>query len=206
MIAQINLMNTRARTCLRLSVLIVVAGMMMIESMLAQSIAAFGSGGSNGVPQATSLVAAVADTNHNNLVVNAPEKILKELDALVGAFDVEGAETNTIQVFGLKNSDPTEMVRLITSLFPDPNQGCAPGLRGGGGVRPQRLGRVVAVAELRTSSVIVSASIQMMGYISDVVEQIDASPRDVLEVNLSGSARPDWRTSPDAPLPGRLIR
>ena len=158
-------------------------------------------GAGNGAFQTASVVRVVADTTGNNLIVNAPDEIMKQIDALIDELDVPNEDTTVFQVFPLKNSDPTEMVSLITSLFPDPNSTANRGnnARGGGGFqlaggggrggvaggtseRALKMQKVVAVAELRTSSVIVSASSQMMRYVQGVIEEIDLNPREAQEV------------------------
>ena len=158
-----------------------------------------GARGGNGAFQSATLVTVVADTVGNNLIVSAPEEILKQIEALVEELDVASDDAVQIRAFFLKNSDPTEMVSLITSLFPDPNQsntgrgnaGRGAGFAGAGGRggaaggtsdRMLRMQKVVAVAEPRTSSVIVSASTQMMGEIARVIDEIDSNPREAQEV------------------------
>ena len=160
-----------------------------------------GRGGAGAAFQNASVVRVVADTTGNNLIVNAPEEIMKQIDELIEKLDQPNEDTTKIQVFSLKNSDPTEMVSLITSLFPDPNSTANRGnnARGGGGFqlaggggrggiaggtseRALKMQKVVAYADLRTSSIIVSASSQMMGYIQGVIEEIDSNPREAQEV------------------------
>ena len=94
------------------------------------------------------------------------------------------------RIFQLRNSNPVEMVTLITRLFPARNNG-----NYGSPVRQS----VVAVADLRTSSVIVSAPTQLMPWISDVIEQVDSNPREAKAPDLT-APRPAPRSG--EPLPG----
>ena len=127
-----------------------------------------GRGGGNGAFQTASTVTVVADTTGNNLIISAPDEIMKQIDALIEELDVANEDTTKIQIFPLKNSDPTEMVTLITSLFPDPTTTAGRGNtagRGAGGFqvaggrgatsgtsdRTLAQKKVVAVVEARTS-------------------------------------------------------
>jgi type II secretory pathway component GspD/PulD (secretin) len=99
-------------------------------------------------------------------------------------------------VFHLVNSDPLEMTDLLTQLFPDQTRTSGGGrssiMFGGMGGRgmmgmqrsgnsqasayAQKKGQVVAVPDQRTSSVIVSASSEMMPQIGAMIAQLDANP------------------------------
>ena len=101
--------------------------------------------------------------------------------------------------FHLLYSDPVEMADMLSSLFPDEsrtdsNRSAVQFRRGDGGPggffgrqgglgntqqaseRAKMKGRVMAVADQRTSSVIVSAASDLMPQIAEMIEQLDANP------------------------------
>lgn len=149
---------------------------------------------------AASRVNAVADENSNSLVVNAPDDVMPEIESLVERVDRNVEDITEVRAFRLKHADPVEMSDLLASLFPDETSSTT-----GGGNSPVRFGggfggfggfgggagqsgangssalskkrsKVVAVPDQRTSSVIVKAARDLMGQISQMVEQLDADP------------------------------
>jgi len=147
---------------------------------------------------AASRVVAVADERSNSLVVSAPEEYMPTIESLVAGLDVNAADITELRVFHLKNADPAEMADMFAQLFPDEtktsntgNQN-QPGFRFGGGFggpnnanrsnqpteseRAKKKGRVLAVADQRTSSIIVSAAKDLMPEIEAMVQQLDSSP------------------------------
>jgi general secretion pathway protein D len=163
-----------------------------------------GSGGGEGQAATegrpgASRVVATADERSNSLVVSAPEDLMPTIEELVAAVDVDVEDLTEIRVFTLRHSDPQEMADLITSLFPDEtSQSSSSGGRrfgffgppgfGPGGAQGNQAGntapservrkqsRVIAVADLRTSSVVVTASRQLMPQIASMIEQLDSNP------------------------------
>ena len=147
---------------------------------------------------AASRVTAVADEHSNSLVVNAPEDVLPAIEELVKKVDRNVEDITEVRAFRLKYADPVEMADLLTSLFPDETQnanntggnqvrfGGGFGGRGGGGggaTAPsgdselaRKKGKVLAVPDPRTGSVIVKAARDLMGQISQMVEQLDSNP------------------------------
>jgi len=157
-----------------------------------------GRGGNNnnaggGVMQAAQQVAVVADEYSNSLIILAPEIYQEAISNLVAQLDVAQQDITELRVFALQNADPTEMAEVLNSLFEDStatsssggNRG--PGFifggRGGRGnntaaaesERAKLQSKVVAVADPRTASVIVSASKDLMAQIAPMVEQLDAN-------------------------------
>jgi general secretion pathway protein D len=163
----------------------------------------FGGGNtSRGNTSATAArVVAVADERSNSLIVAAAADAMPEIDRLVKEIDVPVDEVTEIRLFPLQNSDPYELVDLLTQLFPDPTtsnqqgQNRFGGFRGGFGGGGNRFGgggfnrgqqsttseravkqsRVMAVADARTSSLIVTASRDLMPQIEAMVRQLDSS-------------------------------
>jgi general secretion pathway protein D len=158
-----------------------------------------GGGNSSGRPGA-SRVAAVADERSNSLVVSAPDELISTIQEVVDAVDSPIEDVTEVRVFHLKYSDPVEMADLLADLFPDDTRtsdnrsqvqfGGGPfgrggaffgGGRGGGNAtdqsdRSKKQGRVIAVPDRRTSSVVVSAARDLMGQIGEMIAQLDASP------------------------------
>jgi type II secretory pathway component GspD/PulD (secretin) len=147
-----------------------------------------------------SRVSAVADERGNFVIVSAPEALMPAVEKLVASVDVSVEDVNQFQSFTLKNADPQEMADLLKGLFPDPNGGADAGTtpfqfngRGGRGVtaggarqgttanntadttsgRMQRLGRVLAVPDRRSSTLLVSAARTLMPEIADIIYGLD---------------------------------
>lgn len=147
-------------------------------------------------------VGAVADEFSNSLIVTASESQLKTIETLVKSVDTDQVDLTEIRVFALKNADPTETADQITKLFPDTTSssqntggrgggfggfGGPGGIFGGGGAartggngatsdRSKKMGKVIAVAEPRTQSLIVSAAKEMMPQIEAMVKSLDLNP------------------------------
>ncbi len=141
---------------------------------------------------AASRVTAVADEHSNSLVVNAPEDVHPAIAELVKSVDKNVEDITEVRAFRLKYSDPVEMADLLTSLFPDETQQSSGGNQvrfgggrfGGGGGNAaaadsdlaKKKGKVLAVPDPRTGSVIVKAARDLMGQIAQMVEQLDSNP------------------------------
>lgn len=140
---------------------------------------------------ATPRVVAVADERSNSLVVSAPEDQMTLIADLVEQVDVDVEDVTELRVFRLRFADAQETADLINELFPDPttqnNQGRGQIRFGGFGplaqaqaaqpsTRLQKQGRVLAVPDLRTQSVVVSAARELMDQIAVMIAQLDADP------------------------------
>jgi hypothetical protein len=138
-------------------------------------------------------VVAVADDRSNSLVVSAPADLLATIENMVREIDQEVTDVTEVRVFRLVNADPAETAEQLAQLFPDPttsNSGnqnpMSPfffgGGRGGGRTsttangsdRAKKLGRVLAVPDPRTSSLIVTASKTLMPQIADMIDELDS--------------------------------
>ena len=69
-----------------------------------------------------------ADESTGNLLLIDTVENLMKIEAIIGQFDVPGAEQTTTQVFEITHADPAEVVQLLRMLLSD-----APGRRGGPG-------------------------------------------------------------------------
>jgi type II secretory pathway component GspD/PulD (secretin) len=164
----------------------------------------FGGGGGNaggrgsgntaaasGVMQAAQQVAVVADEYSNSLIILAPDIYQEAISNLVRQLDVPVQDITELRVFALQNADPTEMAQVLNSLFPDQTTASTGGGNRGGGFqfggrnnqqttagtseRAKQQSKVLAVADPRTSSVLVSASKDLMEQIAPMIAQLDAS-------------------------------
>ena len=184
----------------------------------------FGGGGGGGdtsnAQARTPHVSATADDHSNSLVVSAPEELMAIIEEVIQNVDKPSTDITVVKVFHLENADSGEMVDLISNLFPDdtnannqngqqmrftpfPFGGLGGGRRGGAAAaepsdRMKKLGRVLAVADRRTASVIVSTSKDLMEQIEPMIARLDkdkshkfhtfvipltnASPEDVVQV------------------------
>ncbi len=148
-------------------------------------------------------VVAVSDERSNSLVVSAPEEQMTVIKDLVEQVDTNVEDVTELRVFHLKFADPTEMSEVLSGLFPDPTSsssqggnrggqirfggfggfgGAGGGNRGGQGAgantsdRMLKQSKVVAVPDLRTQSIVVSAARELMGQIEGVIERLDSDP------------------------------
>jgi type II secretory pathway component GspD/PulD (secretin) len=143
-------------------------------------------------------VTAVADEHSNSLIIAAPDEYMPMVAQLIASVDTAVQDVTEVRVFHLNNADPNEMAELLTNLFPDTTATSAQNSRGtgvqfgggpfggggrGGGQntttaesdRAKKQTQVLAVADARTSSVVVSASRDMMDQIAAMVAQLDSS-------------------------------
>jgi len=123
---------------------------------------------------------------------------------IIQAIDQGAQDVTEVEVFHLLYADPSEMATLLTSVFPDDSKsgsqspvqfgggrGGFRGLFGGGGPggggnnssggndqsqRIKKRARVIAVADARTQSVIVSAASGLMAQITNMIVRLDANP------------------------------
>jgi general secretion pathway protein D len=153
-----------------------------------------GGGGGGAAGAAAAKVTAVADDRSNSLVVSAPADLLATIETMVKEIDQEVSDVTELRVFRLKNADPSETADQLATLFPDPtsstsgNQNNVPffmrgGPFGGGrgatatganSERAKKMGRVMAVPDPRTSSIIITASKTLMPQIADMIAELDA--------------------------------
>lgn len=141
--------------------------------------------------QAATQVTVVADEYSNSLIVLAPELYQEAVSNLVRQLDVPVQDITELRVFALQNADPAEMAQVLNSLFPDPTTAPTSGGNRGAGFqfggrnnqpattgsseRAKQQSKVLAVADPRTSSVLVSASKDLMDQITPMIAQLDAS-------------------------------
>jgi general secretion pathway protein D len=145
--------------------------------------------GQSEAKQAASRVNAVADERTNSLVVTAPDDVMEVIERLVKEIDTSAESITRIKAFHLKNANPTELVDTLSTLFPDDTKSTSNTrstfqFGGGGGTaqttaassRAKKQNRVLAVADLRTSRLIVTASSELMPFIEELIAELDADP------------------------------
>jgi type II secretory pathway component GspD/PulD (secretin) len=139
-------------------------------------------------------VVAVADDRSNSVVISAPPDLLTTIEEMLDKIDMQVSDTTELRVFRLVNADPSEMADQLAQLFPDEtnsnnnqNNNVPFFFRGRGGFgggagntttgdsqRMKKLGKVLAVPDPRTSSIIVTASKTLMPQIAEMVAELDS--------------------------------
>jgi general secretion pathway protein D len=145
-----------------------------------------------------------ANESGNSIIITDTQANIHKVAEVIKAIDSGAEDMTLVKVFRLKYADPSETSDLLSSLFPDDTRngggnqapiqfgggfrrffgGGGGGGQGGGGnaannsqnQRLQKRHRVIAVAEPRTSSVVVSAARDLMEQIEGVVQELDANP------------------------------
>jgi len=153
-----------------------------------------GGSGSSAALAAASRVVAISEERTNSLVVSAPSDVLPTIEQLVKEMDRTIEDVTEIQVFKLQNADAFEMAEVLSNLFSDKDEieSSRGGYRfgsygrssssssrsrssssGNSSERMLQQKKVVAVADPRTNSVIVSATAELMKQIALMVERLD---------------------------------
>ncbi len=163
--------------------------------------------------QATATVTAVGDERSNCLVVSASADVMPQIASLVKQVDVPTQDDAVVDVFSLRYADAEDVTEILQDIYASssststqniPGQrqfgmfgGGPPGMpgmsSGRGGTSQQSsssssrsLGEaeVVAVADTRTNSVVVSASPTTLAAVTKVIEKLDATPKNVTQVYI----------------------
>lgn len=148
----------------------------------------------------------------NAIVMTDTQATIHKVAEIIHDIDMGAEEFTELRVFPLKNADPTTTADLLTQLFSDDasRQGNQSGFSNpffGGGrfgriaalanrgqgnqssnsAQSQRIkkrNRVVAVADERTTSIVVSATRDMMEQIEDVIDRLDGNPKGKKSVHV----------------------
>ena len=160
------------------------------RAMMAQAAAGAARGG--GRNSVAARVVAVADDRSNSVVVSAPPDLLTAIDDMLDKIDQQISDTTELRVFHLANADPSELADQLSQLFPDEtsannsqNNNVPFFFRGRGGFggnqansqpsdHMKKLGKVLAVPDPRTSSLIITASKTMMPQIAEMISELDS--------------------------------
>jgi type II secretory pathway component GspD/PulD (secretin) len=154
-------------------------------------------------PLVSTQTTMTADEAGNSIVITDTQANIHKVAEIIRAIDMSAEDFTVLKVFRLSNADPTETADLLTSLFPDDSRSGSGSSQspfaGGGGFRSRFFGgggggggggssnsqnqrikkrnKVIAVADQRTASVVVSANRDLMDQIADVVADLDGDPR-----------------------------
>ena len=164
-----------------------------------------GGGATSEARKAATSLTAVADTRMNAVVVSGPDEMLPTIEQLLSEIDQSAQELKEIQVFTLKHADATEMTQVVNDVFQGKTtssqsqsgrggraqfmqrfMGGGPGQSqsGTGEGRKAEENTVLAVADIRTNSVVVSASHDMMQQIGGMVQSLDTNPAKEQKVTI----------------------
>jgi hypothetical protein len=139
-------------------------------------------------------VVAVADDRSNSVVLSATPDLLASIEGMIDQIDRQFSESTEVRVFRLANAEPSELADQLAQLFPDTtsnnqNDNNVPFFFPGGGGPPgaanasastgtsehlKKIGKVLAVPDPRTSSLIVTASKTLMPQIAEMVASLDS--------------------------------
>ncbi|HNQ72038.1 MAG TPA: secretin N-terminal domain-containing protein [Verrucomicrobiota bacterium] len=137
----------------------------------------------------------------NAIIMTDTRANINRVAQIIKAVDTSAEDVTEVRVFHLEYADPTEMATLLSNLFPDDTRsggnsqnqfqfgrgGFGRFFGGGGGnnanaggdaqaQRVKKRARVIAVADQRTSSIIVSAASGLMAQVEEMIRQLDANP------------------------------
>ncbi len=160
-----------------------------------------GGGGPSGRALAHEMVRITAEVRTNSVIVSATDDNMKIIEDLILRLDDKSASAVKLKLYALRFADATAVAKLVNDLFAETPTNSSQQNRGGrGGMLPVWMGggapgaqqgdpqgatkEVRAVAELRTNSVLVSASEQRLVLIDAVMTEIDRQVNDLLEVKI----------------------
>jgi type II secretory pathway component GspD/PulD (secretin) len=153
-------------------------------------------------PFVSSQATIVANEAGNSIVVTDTQSNIRHLVEIIKAIDSSAEGETEIRVFHLTHASPTDVANELSQIFPSSNgtgNNQSPIRFGGGGGGPggffqrmmaanaagntgnsqnsrvQKQSQVIAVADLRTSSVVVTASKDLMTEIAGMMEQLDVT-------------------------------
>lgn len=156
-----------------------------------------GTSDSSGRGSPAGRVVAVADDRSNSLVLSASPDLLQSIEGMLEQLDRQFSDQTELRVFRLANAEPSELVDQLAQLFPDQSSsgnnqnsdvpfffpGGGPPRAGSaastGGNAPsdhkRQSGKVLAVADPRTSALMVTASKTLMPQIAEMIATLDAN-------------------------------
>ena len=126
------------------------------------------------------IVIAAPDDRTNSVVVTAPADTLKVIDGVVKLLDANPVSAADMKVFQLQYADATNAAKLIESIFePETQSNSAQGSsrrQQGPPVEQAHHSPVIAAADDRTNSLVVTAPADILKVIETLVQQLDANP------------------------------
>jgi type II secretory pathway component GspD/PulD (secretin) len=153
----------------------------------------FPGGGGGGSEDSTKSAAThavfVSDDQMNAIVASAPPDYMPTIRKMIAGLDQQNQDITEIKVFRLKHADPAEIADELSNLFPSSNANSDQNNRSmgfqfnpfqqqssgdsGKSARMKRQSTVLAVADRRTESVIVTASRDAMVEIKGMIAALD---------------------------------
>ena len=175
-----------------------------MSSKISRRMAMFTGGGSSKSEDkggGTLSVTANSEERSNSVIVNAPKDVMDHVTLLINQLDVPTKDAAKVEVFPLKFADAEETAAKIIELFSTTNQSSSSGNSRGGffsmmrgrssnnkkkatttGGRQLQAAEVNAVADVRTNSIIVTASEDTLTLVREVVGKLDATPEKIPQV------------------------
>lgn len=158
--------------------------------------------------QASMRVVAVSDDQSNSVIVNAPEAAMETITDVVNRIDTNIADITETRIFRLQHADSTELANLLNSLYSDagtspsnggntanrrPQQAQQTAASANASARALLQARVVAVADPRTNSLVVTASHDTITQIAVTVGRLDSgeSKKQQVYIHPLENADPD---------------
>jgi len=137
-----------------------------------------GGKGASEQQRTSATVTAVSDAHTNSLVINAPEELLAEIDALLSKLDTPSEEELIVKIFPLDEADPREVVTAIKTHYGTSTSGGSKSKQKSKSKKPQSksglsTGDVKVTEDIRSNSVVVSASKHNMDLIAALIEKLD---------------------------------
>ncbi len=149
-------------------------------------------------------VTAAADSRTNTVVVTGPDAVLTVIDSVIKKLDSQIPNVADVKVFHLMYADATDTSELINEVFGEQtssssssrssrnsqSQGVMFGMRGGPGGMMGPMGQsssssssssisdvsVIASADSRTNSVVVSGPPETLAVVAEIIKQLDENP------------------------------
>jgi type II secretion system protein D len=140
----------------------------------------FGGGGNDQSSKVK--VNATFDERTNTLIVTAPSEILKQVEDLIRTLDASPVAASGIHIFPLKYADSYSAAKLINNVFnPAPSDSGRVSERvyifdEGAQPKQAKAAKVNATSDDRTNSVIVTAPVESLKIIEQIVKDIDEQP------------------------------
>jgi type II secretory pathway component GspD/PulD (secretin) len=145
----------------------------------------------------------IANQAGNSIIITDTQANIRHLAEIIKSIDSSAQTETSVQVFALKFANPNDVVALLAGVFPGSSSSSTTRVGGGGGnpfaqffgrgggggaggagggssqARVQKAQQVLAVADGRTQSVVVTAATDMMPQIEKMIRQMDVpSERD----------------------------
>jgi general secretion pathway protein D len=140
----------------------------------------FGGGGNDQSSKVK--VNATFDERTNTVIVTAPAEVLKQVDDLIQTLDASPIAASGIHIFPLKYADSYAAAKLINNVFnPPPSDSGRVSERvyifdEGAQPKQAKAAKVNATSDDRTNSVIVTAPVESLKIIEQIINDIDEQP------------------------------